>query len=82
MEFITTITQKGQITIPKQIRDEIGLTPRSKVKVQKKGNSVSVLPHKDITFLGGVFRSKALKNKAINDLLDLEEKVIEKGMLG
>lgn len=28
---VATVTSKGQITIPKEIRDELGLTPGSKV---------------------------------------------------
>ncbi len=81
MDFVTTITQKGQVTIPKQVRDVVGLSVGAKVKVQRKGKSILVLPHKDIASLAGVFQSKALKNKSINDVLALEEKAIEKGML-
>jgi antitoxin PrlF len=38
----TTITQKGQLTIPKQIRDALGLTPGSKVDfaADKDGNVI------------------------------------------
>jgi AbrB family looped-hinge helix DNA binding protein len=38
----TTITQKGQVTIPKQIRDALGLTPGSAVDfaADKDGNVI------------------------------------------
>ncbi len=82
MEFITTVTQKGQVTIPKQMRETVGLSVGAKVKVQKKGKSISVLPHYDITSLAGAFRSKALKNKSMNEVFALEEKTIEEGVIG
>lgn len=32
MTRVTTITSKGQVTIPKEIRDELGLKPRDKIR--------------------------------------------------
>jgi antitoxin PrlF len=31
MAWITTLTSKGQVTIPKEIRDELGLKPSDKI---------------------------------------------------
>lgn len=31
--FITNITQKGQITLPKEIREILGLQPKSRVSI-------------------------------------------------
>lgn len=33
MGRITTLTSKGQVTIPKEIRDELGLKPHDKIEV-------------------------------------------------
>ena len=32
------VTSKGQVTIPKEVRDELGLTPGTKVDFEKIGN--------------------------------------------
>jgi AbrB family looped-hinge helix DNA binding protein len=32
MDRITTITSKGQVTIPKAVRDALGLKPRDKIE--------------------------------------------------
>lgn len=34
---ITTVTSKGQVTIPKELRDELGLKAGAKVAFEKKG---------------------------------------------
>lgn len=39
-----TITSKGQITIPKKIRDRLGLTPGTKVAFLVRGKEVVLLP--------------------------------------
>jgi AbrB family looped-hinge helix DNA binding protein len=38
----TTITVKGQVTIPKHIRDALGLTPGSRVEFAVDGDQVVV----------------------------------------
>lgn len=32
MVRVTTLTSKGQVTVPKEIRDELGLRPRDKIR--------------------------------------------------
>ncbi len=32
MKWVTTLTSKGQVTIPKEIRDELGLRPHDKIR--------------------------------------------------
>jgi len=49
------ITSKGQITIPIEIRNELGLTAGVKVIFLIEGNSVRFLPFtKDISSLKGI----------------------------
>lgn len=48
MDFITKVTQKGQITLPKHIRVKLNLTNRDKVVISIKNNVVSVKPAKKV----------------------------------
>jgi AbrB family looped-hinge helix DNA binding protein len=43
-ELETTITQKGQVTIPQQIRQWMGLKPRDKVRFELTGDVVTLRP--------------------------------------
>jgi len=58
MPYQTTITQKGQVTIPKKIRDFLGLKPFSKViwEIEKKEVKVKSMP--DVLDLAGKFKPK------------------------
>lgn len=44
MGAATTITTKGQVTIPKEIREELGLQPGDKVIFRKEGDNVVLKP--------------------------------------
>jgi len=41
-EFQTTITPKGQVTIPGEIRARVGLKPRDKVTFEVDGDAVKI----------------------------------------
>ena len=41
-ELETTLTQKGQVTIPSEIRAKLGLKPRDKVRFLVEGDSVKL----------------------------------------
>lgn len=41
-EYETTITEKGQVTIPQEIRRLIGLRPRDKVRFEVEGDVVKI----------------------------------------
>jgi AbrB family looped-hinge helix DNA binding protein len=41
-EFETTLTEKGQVTIPLEIRRLIGLQPRDKVRFQVEGDMIKI----------------------------------------
>ena len=55
----STLTTKGQVTIPKEMRDQLHLTPGDKVKffVQPDGRVV-ILPKLPASALRGMFRSR------------------------
>jgi AbrB family looped-hinge helix DNA binding protein len=38
----TTLTQKGQVTIPVEIRARLGLKPKDKVRFELEGDSVTI----------------------------------------
>jgi antitoxin PrlF len=48
MEYVmgayTTMTSKGQLTIPKDVRDELALTPGTKFYVSVRNGEVVALP--------------------------------------
>ena len=39
MTLVTTLTSRGQVTVPKEIRDALGLKPRDKVEIFVKDGS-------------------------------------------
>lgn len=60
MTFITTITQKGQITIPKQMREFLGLKTGFNVELalDQKQTLVKVSPLPKLSDLAGSFKPK------------------------
>ncbi len=57
----STLTKKGQITIPKAIRDELGLKVNDRVHFVKKGDDILIKPIKgNILDLKGAVKSKNL----------------------
>lgn len=42
-EYVTTVTQRGQVTIPVQVRRLIGAKPRGKVAFRVEGNDVTLV---------------------------------------
>jgi AbrB family looped-hinge helix DNA binding protein len=55
----STLTVKGQTTIPKPIRDHLGLKPGDKVKfLVRSDGSVVILPKLPITALKGFLKSE------------------------
>lgn len=62
MTYLTTVTKKGQITIPKVLRDRLGLHQlrRVEVEMEKTGKSLKVMAAPD--FLEVVKKIK-VKNK-------------------
>jgi len=41
-EFETSVTEKGQVTIPQEIRRIMGLQPRDKVRFKVEGDEVKI----------------------------------------
>lgn len=66
MQFTTTITQKGQITIPKKLRTQYGFRQYDTVLLEAGDNHVKIMPVKDILDLAGSFKPK--KNAGVSVL--------------
>ncbi len=60
MDYQTTITKKGQIVIPKKIREMLGLKPSQKltIKVSKNKKEIHLRPEPDIVDLAGSIKPK------------------------
>ena len=43
-QFDTTITQRGQVTLPAEVQRVLGVKPREKVTFQVEGHEVRVVP--------------------------------------
>lgn len=51
----TTVTQKGQVTIPKPIRDHLGIKPGSKVEFRRAADGSVVIARADGEHVKGRF---------------------------
>lgn len=64
MIYTTTLTQKGQITIPIEIRKYLGIKSREKVAFSRLNDQVTISPARDFLSLkGSVKSSKKYSNK-------------------
>jgi AbrB family looped-hinge helix DNA binding protein len=43
-EYVTTITQRGQVTIPAEVRRLLGTKPRDKIAFRVEGNTIRLVP--------------------------------------
>lgn len=58
MKDSTTLTIKGQITIPKILRDELGLKAGDKVVFEKEGKIIIIKPAKTLLDFRGYVRAE------------------------
>ena len=61
---IVSITSQGQITIPKFIRRDFGITGPVKALISKAGDKIVVQPKQNFWQLAGVLNSKIKLNDA------------------
>ncbi len=57
MQNVSKITVKGQVTIPKKVRDELGVTPGDIIVFSKKGGDIVIKPAGTLLDLKGVIVS-------------------------
>lgn len=58
MIYRTNITQKGQLTIPKPIRDELKLKPNIQVIISFENKTLKIKPSQTLLDIAGTFRPK------------------------
>jgi AbrB family looped-hinge helix DNA binding protein len=68
--FTVKITRKGQITIPAEFRKKLGTDV---VEVEMEGEKIVIRPVKK---LGGILNKYAIKDKPIEDIMQMEKEVI------
>lgn len=76
MGIAATITSKGQLTLPKRVRDELGLKPGDKVEFEKSKDGRYVLRPRNrsaLALAGSLHRPgmKALSVEEIDEALGL-----------
>lgn len=64
MQIITTVTQKGQVTLPKQIRETLGIHEYDRVTVEAGKDHIKIKPTFDILDIAGTFVPKKNKRKS------------------
>jgi len=51
--MLSTVTSKGQVTIPKKIRDLIGIHPNDRVDFVQEGDRIVLIPVRSLKDLRG-----------------------------
>ncbi len=67
--MITTVGEKGQITIPKSLRDSLGIFPGQKVEVQEQAGSLILQPVIEMDPLLRLVGSAQIKESQNSDKL-------------
>jgi AbrB family looped-hinge helix DNA binding protein len=60
-KFTASVTHKGQITLPKKLRQQFGIAPFSKVLIVTDDAEIRLEPTQDITQLAGAFTPQEMK---------------------
>jgi len=74
MEQIVSITSQGQITIPAKMRRALKLDKHKKAVIRQDKEKLIVEPVEDILVFKGALKNKAMKGKAIKQIIEIEEK--------
>lgn len=62
MQVITTVTQKGQVTLPKAVREAFGIDKYDKVTIEAKSGYIKIKPTVDILDIAGTFHPRQRKS--------------------
>lgn len=71
MGFNITIASKGQMTIPKHLRDQLNVKPGDKCYGWVRNGEMAIIPHnKPVTELAGLLRKPPAGSRASQDEID------------
>ena len=62
---LMTVTTKGQVTIPKNIREKLGLVPGNKVIFEDEGKETRLRPAPDFFSFGGALKGRRPDDKKL-----------------
>ena len=73
MIYKTTVTRKGQMTLPKELREKLDISAPSRVAIElgEDDPTIKIVRREDILDMAGRFKSRAKKGK---DALKAREK--------
>jgi len=85
LEYLTTtkIGEKGQLTVPKQFREELGLGPGAPFAVLRMGNGLLLIPEQDrlerlCEEIGGAFFAAGATSESLLETLpDVRKRLYE-----
>lgn len=66
------VGERGQITIPKEVRERLGIRPKSPVVIEVKDDGLVIRPA--VTIALRKFSDKMIKEIAREDILDKDER--------
>ncbi len=58
MVYTSTVTQKGQITLPKHARNKLNIKTHQKVHISVENGYIKIQPIQDITSIAGFLKDK------------------------
>lgn len=80
MKHVSTVTSKGQVLIPVEIRKTLGIKPLDRITFIVSGNSMVAKKTPDIEMMFGSV--KAIKKLTDRELETAIEKATDQGMIG
>lgn len=81
MKNFSTITNQRQITIPKRLMEKKGFSKKDKVNILEVENGLLIQKVPTIDDLYGSLHKYAIKNKSIEEIMEMEDKAIEESIL-
>jgi antitoxin PrlF len=67
MDAVARVTSKGQVTVPKSVRDALGITQGDQLVFRVEGSRAILARTPDFLSLGGTFRVPAARRNAAWD---------------
>jgi antitoxin PrlF len=60
--MLSTVTTKGQVTIPKLLRDALGISPNDRIEFVREGERIVLQPIKTLKAFRGAVKSQGPGN--------------------